>query len=215
MGVEVATEDGEIVTRDAIFFIGSKLTARFLNPEKGDMTPYNTGLLADRLEVPRILPVPQSEEDPRELPRDIEFLHVPSTDTYTLASRIFDTELEQNLRLLGKRSGVVRDESLSIDTTFDLSVIEYMPDLLETRISEFDREFKVSLIFGDKVYLDVLPLGNPNIVRLEGNSITLHVVREGMIIEATKKGRQIKCIPTIETKNFVDRVLQNAQEFET
>jgi hypothetical protein len=59
--------------------------------------------------VPRILPLPQWEEDPRKTPSNVEALFVPQTDAYTKTSAIIDKELKRE-SLTVNRSGINEGE---------------------------------------------------------------------------------------------------------
>lgn len=204
----------QIKTRkDVIFYIGRGATSVCYDIDEHETLMIDNNMLAEIIEVPKILPIPQSETDPRDLPNDLEFLHTPTTDTYTLATRIFDTELEYNHSLLGNRSGIVKDDNLSIQTTYDLQVTENIPDGLNTRISEFDREMLISIMLGDPIKLSIKMLGSEETKYLNSNQFRIRVFREGIIIDAkNSEGRKILCVPTPDTKQFIDQVLQNAED---
>lgn len=208
--------DQSIDTRTDLFlFIGHGSTALCLDAASGESFLIESSKVADALEVPKILPIPQSEEDPRELPRELSYLYVPSTDTYTLATRIFDTELENKHRLISNRSGIVASQAHDVITTYDLQITEGLLDGLGTRVSEFDREIIVLIELGERIHLGVKPLGDVQERRLTDNKFKVRVFREGMIIDIkNNKGKTIKCVPTTASKQLIDQILQNAQDLE-
>lgn len=210
--LDVIDVDEEYDHKDIVLFIGKGATALCFDDASKDTYQIDTQLIADMLRVPRILPVPQSEIDPREFPADIDFLYVPTSDTYTLATRIFDSELENNRRLLANRSGIISDKDQRL-ISYDLQISELLPTNPEVRLSEFDREMQISMRFSDDVSLAVRPLGDPEIRLLTNNGFRIKVVREGMIIDAKNaQDNIIKCIPTLDTKELIDQILQNAQD---
>ncbi len=210
-GVEVRTEKWQASPPDVIFWIDEALRVIYHNPSTGaKVRGFPTQTLAERIDFPRIYPIPQSEQDPRSIPNEIESLYTPQTDTYTLSSRIFDTNLENNLSVFARCYGVVGQEQGEA-MAFDLSIYETMPSSKSLRSDEFDREFILGLDLGAETALTVRPWGRPQTI-LVGRSFKIKVVREGMLISSLQNGREVMCIPTKETEQFIDSVLLSASQ---
>lgn len=57
--------------------------------------------------------------------------------------------------------------------------------------------------------LNVVPWGKEEI-GLVGSDYKIRVVREGMLVSALQDGREIMCIPTNATKQFIDSILHSS-----
>lgn len=207
-GVEIKTAQWQAGPKDVIFWINEALQPKYFNPHSGARVPFSAKDLAERLDYPRIYPVPQAEEDPRHIPTEIEFISTPQTNTYTLASRIFDTELEQHRRVIARRAGII-DYDLGEATTFDLEINEVLPSEDSPRSDEFDREFVMFIKLGEKMRLPVIPWGQSQI-DLVGKDLKVRVVREGMLVSAVQNGKEVVCIPATLTRHFLDSILHHA-----
>lgn len=210
-GVEIRTDQWQASPSDVIFWIDKAIKVTYFNPHTGARVPgFSAQKLAERLDFPRVYPVPQSEQDPRMIPAQIEYLSTPQTNTYTLASRIFDIDLETKRRLIARRYGII-DYDVGESTTFDLAIHETLPSEDSPRTDEFDREFILDINLGKKIVLNVTPWGKEEI-GLVGNDYKIRVVREGMLVSALQDGREIMCIPTKATKQFIDSILHSSSQ---
>lgn len=208
-GVEVRTDQWQVSPKDVIFWIDNAVKVTYFNPHTGTRVPgFSAQQLAERLDFPRVYPIPQSEQDPRMIPTQIEYLSTPQTNTYTLASRIFDIDLETKHRLIARRYGVI-DYDVGESTTFDIAIHETLPSEDSPRTDEFDREFILDINLGKKLVLNVVPWGKEEI-GLVGSDYKIRVVREGMLVSALQDGREIMCIPTNATKQFIDSILHSS-----
>lgn len=210
-GVEIRTNQWQASPYDVIFWIDKALRVTYFNPHEGVRVAYFPAqLLAERLDFPRVYPIPQSEQDPRLIPDEIEYVSTPQTNTYTLASRIFDIDLETKHRLIARRYGII-DYDVGESTTFDLAIHETLPSEDSPRSDEFDREFILDMNLGRKMVLNVIPWGKEEI-GLVGNDYKIRVVREGMLISGLQDGREVMCIPTKATRYFIDSILHSASQ---
>lgn len=209
-GVAIDAGQWQASPSDVIFWINKAIDVRYFNPRRGSRIKYDAEKLAERLSFPNIYPIPQSETDPRDIPEELEFISTPQTNTYTLASRISENDLEYRRRVIARRYGVI-DYDADKATTFDLQIHEILPSEDSPRSDEFDREFTVLLHLGQRFNLPVVPWGSPEI-DVKGNDFKIRVVREGMLISAVKDGKEITCIPTSITRRFIDSILHHASQ---
>jgi hypothetical protein len=216
LGVEIRQGQWDASPKDVIFWVSKALSTRYYNPHTGIFLPFPSGNLAERIEYPTIIPEAMSEYDPRRIPEDYEFLRVPTSDTYTLASGIFDYELENNRRLIAARYGIDDTDAANL-RAYDIKVTELLPgdDMTGSepyaakRRGEFDREFLLLLDFGEATSLMVMPWGEHE-QRVTATDFKIRIYREGMIFDvATRDGKVSHCMPTPETHRYVDRLLHN------
>lgn len=209
VGVAIDSGKWQASPYDVIFWIDKACqNVRYFNPRKGSRIKFDAGVLAGMLSVPRIKPAAQSEIDPREIPDEIEFISTPQTNTYTLASRLSDSDIEFHRRIIARRYGII-DYDYDKSTTFDLQIHEVLPGEDSLRTGEFDREFAVLLHLGNTINMPVIPWGRPEI-NIKGNDFKIRVVREGMLISAIEDGKELVCVPTPITEGFIDSILDNA-----
>lgn len=213
-GVEVRTQQWQASPYDVIFWVSKAVDVTYFNPHTGTRVPFfPVQELAERLDFPRIYPVPQSEEDPRLIPPDIEYLSTPQTNTYTLASRIFDINIERNDSLNARSFGII-DYDIGESTIFDLEINETTPSEDLPRRDEFDREFILFIRLGNKIKLKVVPWGQDE-MDVVADNYKIKVVREGMLLSVFMGGKETMCIPTKPTKLFIDSILSSATQNQT
>lgn len=219
LGVEVRQGQWEASPKDVIFWIGESLSVRYFNPRAGVVLPFPTRRLAERIEYPTTInPEPVSESDPRQIPEDFDFLRIPKSDSYTLASGIFDYELENNHRLIASRYGIYKDTAYEGNSrAFDIKLTEQLPGSQEAgpvhsnieRRGEFDREFLLLLNLGEQTGLTVIPWGGGGELQVRGTEFKIRVFREGMIFDlAADDGEVRHCIPTQATQRYIDALLK-------
>lgn len=221
---DAATLPDKELPRDVIFLVGGYLTAMYLlggpreeEDDSSSLYAIDDGRLSDFLSVPKgILPVPQSEEDARNIPDDLEYLRIPTSRAYTLAAAFIDDDTEAGLNIDGiiaRRSGVVNYGD--IDTTFDLQIAE-LSHLSNTTKSHnkdlFDREIEVVINTGQLIGLKMTPYGKAE-TSLTAREFMIRVYREGIIFLVDNGSRHpMPCVPAAETAQFVNQVLLAAQK---
>ena len=100
-----------VASTDTLFFIGKTLTVQCMDESQGvdkseqrELLNFDTQKLADMIKVPQaILPLPQSEEDPRQIPEDLDSLYWPRDASFPLGAGMFERELVQNTRLIADK----------------------------------------------------------------------------------------------------------------
>lgn len=209
--VGVAIDAGQWQTSpyDVIFWVSEALQARYYNPSTGARVKFDSKILANRISYPTIKPIPQSETDPRDLPGKIECITVPQTDSYTYTSRIVDIGYEDSDSQIAERFGIVQYNQ-NKSTTFDVAISEIRPTDKTQVIDEFDREFELKLRLGQRFNLLVKPWGQPTETYITGNNFRVKVVREGLVIYGEKADRQIGCMPSKLTTQFINNILEFA-----
>lgn len=195
--------------KDVVFYIGKTAMPLLRDPQKEEVLVVEPELLVDMLNIPKkMLPLPLSEYDPRDIPSEIELVTVPKTDTYTLASGIWDSEVETNLSLIAKRSGFVKYSQFDL-TKYEIEIIETLPSEHSYRSDEFDRDFILQIQLDKLFNFNVTPWGESESV-IVGDKLKIRAVREGILAYATRDGKEISCIPCDSVKQLIDDILGNA-----
>lgn len=215
-GVHLETDEWEVTSKDVIFWVNSAAQAKYFNPHSGMFSNIDPDILANRLDMPRIRPIPVSDYDPRYVPGDsdshkFESIFTPTTDAYTLASKIVDRVALQTGNDKIKDKGMVIAEDNQA-TTFDLTLKEVEP-LVGVYAScgpkGFDRRFVLQIFTGESLGFMVMPLGggSTELMRGTGRVLNATVLREGILVSMMLGEKKILCLPSNNMKRFVDLVL--------
>lgn len=209
-GVKIDSDKTGFMPQDVLFAIDKALKVTRIDPRTGKVSQFDTEELAERICVPRIKPVAQSEYDFRQPPHAYELLSTPEKCTYTLASGIYDQHTEEQYSLIVDKSGIL-DCGDGKSTVYDLRLYEVLPGKRDVRLTEFDREFILLLFTGDEVRIAVQPWGERDEQIGRGEEFKFKIYREGFIVDMLRGGKIVHCSPNEETINFVNRILENAQ----
>ncbi len=208
-GVEIDSEELDVLPHDVIFAIDRALRVKRVDPQTGQTSPFDVAELAKRICVPRIKPAAVSEIDEREPPLAYELLSTPEKYTYTLASGMYDRHLEERVRLIVKTGGIL-NYGVGKSTTFDAELYEMLPKKDEIRLTEFDREFAMWLRTGDEMSLTATPWGQEEIIG-RGKQFKFKIHRGGIIVDMVRNDKIVHCTPGEDAVNIVNSILENGQ----
>lgn len=204
-----------------VFFIGKTLAVKCIdykmgtdhaNQENVELYDFDTERLAEMLRVPEaILPLPISEEDPREIPEDLTKLLWPQNRAFTLSAGMFEREISQRSRLIADEVGYISEGQTDYDPTFyRLQVSESLNDI-DKRPTQFDRILHAVVQFPEPTRVSIHKYGERGKFYLQTSAIKVKIFRTGMTIYGLNdEGREILYQPSTETQQFIDQVLQNA-----
>ena len=192
------------------------------------------------IEFPSVNPLPVSEYDPRSIPRpdfynpsivqsDVDRLAVPKADMYTQSARLVDLADSQRTGASLRQMHFIAEDLTCIGQGRQYNVAieeEPMIDIRDSGTTDFDRVFTVSFSTKDGGInmLVARPVGSHEPAYLVGNTFTLRIYREGVVLCAdnpmhqperlklnnTSRGSTRLSVPTNDTKEFFEQLLATA-----